>query len=66
MLFFFRTYTNSRHVQEMVQQYPALRAFFGYVEQTYVHGHVFTVHFWNVYNRSMETRTNNYCEGKIN
>ncbi|XP_063970572.1 uncharacterized protein LOC129273512 [Lytechinus pictus] len=58
----FQTYTNSRHVQEMVQQYPALRTFFAYVEQTYVNGPVFSVHFWNEYNRTMETRTNNYCK----
>ncbi|KAJ8028899.1 hypothetical protein HOLleu_28153 [Holothuria leucospilota] len=59
----FVTYTAGRRVQEVIQRFPNLQLFFDYIENTYINGPVFRIGFWNVHNRRMDSRTNNYSEG---
>jgi len=48
-----------------VQNYPNLQRFFDYIDNNYVNGGVFPIPFWNVHNRDMDNRTNNYAEGNL-
>ena len=60
-----RTYIAGPYVQALIQTYPNLQLFFNYIDNTYINGGIFDIRFWNVHNRRMDTRTNNYVEGKM-
>ena len=47
--------------QALVQQYPRLQEFFDYIINTYINGN-YPPDTWNVFNRGIDTRTNNYVE----
>ena len=47
--------------QALILQYPRLQDFFDYLIDTYINGN-FPPDTWNVYNRGMNTRTNNYVD----
>ena len=50
--------------RRLLRQYPALRNFVDYFQRNYIQGQ-FDIAFWNVYNRSMDNRTNNHAECKF-
>ena len=52
----------SRQFRRLVLQYPDLTRFMAYVDNTYIRGR-FPPTMWNVYDRTRQTRTNNYVEG---
>lgn len=60
----FNLLKGSRRTQRQMQRIPVLTQWFDYVETTYVaRNATFPPRMWNVYERSMETRTNNHVEG---
>ena len=46
----------------LVAQYPNLQLFFDYIRNTYIIGNNYPPDTWNVFNRGMCVRTNNYVE----
>ena len=52
---------NSCQTPSLIARYPNLAVFLHYVEHTYINGN-FPPSMWNVFNRPMETRTNNAVE----
>ena len=48
--------------QQLVAQYPNLHTFIQYVHNTYIVGQQFPPDTWNVFNRGMSARTNNFVE----
>ena len=59
----FNLLRTDRRTVRLINRYPALMDFFDYVQNTYVNG-TFPPALWNVYDRDMETRTNNVVESK--
>jgi len=56
----------SRRVRRVVRRLPEFDDWLTYVEMTYVGTHsVFPPPVWNVYERSVDTRTNNHLEGTL-
>ena len=56
---------DSRSVRRLVRRYPELTDFLIYVQVNYIEGNQFPPRTWNVFNRDVDTRTNNYVEGKL-
>lgn len=55
---------HSREWRTACRRFPAILAFFRYFDRVYMNdGGQFPPRLWNVYNRSVNTRTNNYMEG---
>ena len=57
----FQQLRQSARTLRLVNRYPNLDRFMTYVDNTYMNGH-FPPAMWNVYDRPMETRTNNAVE----
>ena len=57
----FYTYIASPLVVQLVAQYPPLRTWFTYINDTYIVGN-FPPNTWNVFDRGIDVRTNNYVE----
>ena len=55
----------SHSVRRLVRRYPELTDFLNYVQGNYIQGNQFLPRTWNVFDRDMDTRTNNYVEGKF-
>jgi hypothetical protein len=53
----------SRKTRRLQRQFPQFLHFFNYFEANYLNG-IFVSQMWNVYERNMDTRTNNYVESK--
>ena len=54
----------SRQWQNVIQRFPAFVDFINYFNRTYMNrGGPFPPSLWNVYDRSISTRTNNVMEG---
>jgi hypothetical protein len=61
----FRLHSESRlSTRRLIRQYPTLERFISYMEMNYLDGN-FPPAIWNVYNRDMDTRTNNHVECKL-
>lgn len=61
----FNMFTTSRHIISLVQRFPSFQIWLDYVKSTYVAiNAVFPTAMWNVFNRNINTRTNNHLEGK--
>lgn len=61
----FNMLINSRHMTRLVQRFPNFQLWLDYVKATYVSVNaLFASGMWNVFNRSVNTRTNNHLEGK--
>ena len=58
----FNNLINDPVTQQLIGRYPNLRKCVAYVENTYLVGQNFPQETWNVYNRGMSTRTNNFVE----
>ena len=58
----FRLLVASRRTRRLINRYPSLMDFILYLERNYVLGQ-FPVATWNVYDRDIDTRTNNHVEG---
>lgn len=55
----------SRRIQRLIANHPPLDDWFDYVEQTYIRANsMFPPPTWNVFDRGVQTRTNNHLEGK--
>jgi hypothetical protein len=55
-----------RRTNRLVGRFPALDEWLDYVETTYISRNaVFGTTVWNVYDRNVDTRTNNHLEGKL-
>ena len=59
----FNILSQSRRVQNMVGIYDALNDWIGYIRNNYINGQ-FRPILWNVYERNMDMRTNNWMESK--
>ena len=58
-------FLQSRQWQRVVQRYPAVDNFMTYFQSTYMNTNGnFPPSLWNVYDRSISTRTNNVTEGE--
>ena len=53
----------SRKTRRLQRQFLVFLHFFNYFEANYLNG-IFVSQMWNVYERNMDTRTNNYVESK--
>lgn len=59
----FTMYVNGGHVADLQRIYPRLANFLQYVDRVYVNRPAtFRPAMWNVYDRSIDTRTNNHVE----
>jgi hypothetical protein len=59
----FRDYGQSNRVRQLLRQTPRLGQFMQYVDRVYVaRGAAFPVFKWNVFDRTIDTRTNNHVE----
>jgi len=59
----FLTYITSRRVVRLQRAYPRLTDFLHYVNRVYIHRTAtFKPPMWNVYDRTIDTRTNNHVE----
>jgi hypothetical protein len=54
--------STARSTRRLINRYPALFDFIRYLENNYIFGQ-YTVQRWNVYDRDIDTRTNNHVEG---
>jgi hypothetical protein len=54
--------STARYTRRLINRYPALFDFIRYLENNYISGQ-YTVQKWNVYDRDIDTRTNNHVEG---
>ena len=62
----FQLLSRSRTVHRETRRIPQLEEWMQYVERTYVNPNsAFPPPLWNVYNRDINTRTNNYAEGGL-
>lgn len=60
----FQTYRGTRRIRRLIRRLPAFGDWLDYVEQTYVSRTArFPPAVWNVYDRDIDTRTNNHVEG---
>ena len=60
----FVMFRNGRFIRRLVQRYPELEDWLEYVETTYIRNNAtFPPPMWNVFGRTMDTRTNNHLEG---
>uniref|UniRef100_A0AAV2J7G9 MULE transposase domain-containing protein n=1 Tax=Knipowitschia caucasica TaxID=637954 RepID=A0AAV2J7G9_KNICA len=57
----FNSLRRSQRTIRLIDRNPSLLDFFGYVQNTYIGG-FFPVPLWNVFDREMDTRTNNHVE----
>jgi hypothetical protein len=61
----FNMLINSRSTARLVQRFPTFQLWLDYVKATYIQANaLFATGMWNVFNRSVNTRTNNHLEGK--
>lgn len=60
----FRLLYNSNTVRRLVRRVPLLRQFISYFRRNYMDGY-FRPALWNVFDRNVNTRTNNHIEGKV-
>lgn len=58
----FRLLLAARRTRRLINRFPALRDFLTYFQRNYLDGQ-FHIPEWNVYERNVETRTNNHVEG---
>ena len=58
----FNLLLNDPTTQQLIARYPNLRQFFHYVQNTYIVGQSYPPDTWNVFNRGMSSRTNNFVE----
>jgi hypothetical protein len=62
----FHTYVGSGLVTRCLQRYPQLQRFIQYMDANYVSANaLFPPKIWNVFQRTSDTRTNNFVEGKL-
>ena len=62
----FVMFRNGRLIRRLVRRYPALDDWMEYVAATYISNNAtFPAPMWNVYDRTMDTRTNNHLEGVL-
>jgi hypothetical protein len=54
--------STARSTRRLINRYPDLFDFIRYLENNYIFGQ-YTVQRWNVYDRDIDTRTNNHVEG---
>jgi hypothetical protein len=54
--------STARSTRRLIKRYPALFDFIRYLENNYIFGQ-YTVQRWNIYDRNIDTRTNNHVEG---
>jgi len=54
--------STARSTRRLINRYPSLFDFIRYLENNYIFGQ-YTVQRWNVYDRDIDTRTNNHVEG---
>jgi hypothetical protein len=60
----FNLLRNGGRTRRLIRQYPALSDWLDYVETTYMtNNSAFPPPIWNVFGRTMDTRTNNHLEG---
>jgi hypothetical protein len=60
----FMVLRRTMRVRRLVRRFPQLDEWLDYVEATYIRGNApFPPVLWNVYNRDVNTRTNNHVEG---
>lgn len=57
----FERLRNSRRTHRLFNRYPGLQEFYNYFRNNYINGN-FLPRMWNVYDRAMEFRTNNFVE----
>jgi hypothetical protein len=61
----FRLLVGTANTQRLVRRFPQLNEFVNYVERNYLNANgQFPASIWNVFNRNMDTRTNNSMESK--
>jgi len=61
----FILFTTTRRMISLVQRYPSFQSWLDYVKSTYIAINApFSTGMWNVFNRNINTRTNNHLEGK--
>ncbi|KAL5020075.1 hypothetical protein ScPMuIL_002967 [Solemya velum] len=58
----FRLLLAARRTRRLINRFPALRDFLAYFQRNYLDGQ-FHIPEWNLYERNVETRTNNHVEG---
>ncbi len=57
---------NSRRTQRLCRRMPEIEEWLDYVQQTYIDNNAtFPAPVWNVYQRDLQTRTNNHLEGRM-
>ena len=63
----FHLHANDIDTQRLCHRYPQLREFIEYLDRNYVRAVAqFPTAMWNVYDRDIDTRTNNHVEGNNN
>lgn len=61
----FNTLRQSRRTRRLVRRFPALADFLRYFQMNFLDGN-FPPMMWNVFDRDMDTRSNNHVESKLN
>jgi len=59
----FNIHRNANSTRRLVRRFPALNDFFNYVQRNYLDGN-FSPAMWNVFERDMDNRSNNFVESK--
>ena len=60
----FNMLSRDRATRRLVNRYPQLGDFIGYIANTYIHG-TFPMATWNLFDRANDCRTNNIVEGLL-
>lgn len=60
----YNLFSNSQRTSSLVNRYPAFQTWIDYVRSTYIaNTATFPAPMWNVFNRNINTRSNNHLEG---
>jgi hypothetical protein len=60
----FNILRNANNTRRLVRRFPALNDFLVYVQRNYFDGN-FPLTMWNVFDRNMDNRSNNFVESKF-